>query len=106
MFPIKAPMERDTSSQGMCISLENLIKISLDKKAPRKKHPSTFPKGGAPMEAETHFRALPNISFGVPGKGALLHGIPRREMPHHAIHRGPVWGTWRRVHLLGTLRDG
>ena len=22
-----------------------------------------------------------------------------------SLHRGPVWGTWRRVHLPGTLRD-
>jgi hypothetical protein len=62
------------------------------------------------MEADAHFRALLNISLGVPSKGALplgaLHGIPCREMPHHAFHRGPVWGTWRRARLLGTLRDG
>jgi len=45
-----------------------------------------FPISGAPMEADTHFQALLNISFGVPSKGALpqgpLHGIPCREMPH------------------------
>jgi len=35
------------------------------------KCPSMFPKSGAPMEADTHFRALLNISFGVPNKGAL-----------------------------------
>jgi len=23
-----------------------------------------------------------------------------------SFHRGPVWGTWRRAHLLGTLRAG
>jgi hypothetical protein len=22
-----------------------------------------------------------------------------------SFHRGPVWGTWRRARLLGTLRD-
>jgi hypothetical protein len=22
-----------------------------------------------------------------------------------SFHRGPVWGTWRRAHLPGTLRD-
>ena len=22
------------------------------------------------------------------------------------FHRGPVWGNWRRTHLLGTLRAG
>ena len=29
---------------------------------------------------------------------ALETGIPS--------HRGPVWGTWRRARLPGTLRDG
>ena len=23
-----------------------------------------------------------------------------------SFHRGPVWGTWRRARLLGTLREG
>jgi hypothetical protein len=23
-----------------------------------------------------------------------------------SFHRGPVWGIWRRAHLVGTLRDG
>jgi len=23
-----------------------------------------------------------------------------------SFHRGPVWGTWRRAHLPGTLREG
>ena len=23
-----------------------------------------------------------------------------------SFHRGPVWGTWRTAHLLGTLRAG
>jgi len=23
-----------------------------------------------------------------------------------SFHRGPVWGTWKRAHLPGTLRDG
>jgi hypothetical protein len=44
-----------------------------------------FPKSGAPMEADTHFRALLNISFWVPSKGAPppgpLHGTPHRQMP-------------------------
>jgi len=37
------------------ISLENLIKIPLNKKALRKEHPSKFPKSGAPVEADAHF---------------------------------------------------
>jgi hypothetical protein len=53
------------------ISLENLTKIPLNKKALRKKCPSMFPKRGAPTEADSHFRALLNISFGVPSRGAL-----------------------------------
>jgi hypothetical protein len=82
-------MERHTCLQGICISLKNLIKIPLDKMARRKKHPSTFPKSRAPMEADANFRALLNISFGVPSKGALpqgpLHGIPCRGMPQRTL---------------------
>jgi hypothetical protein len=48
-------MERDTRLQGICISLENLIKIPLNKKALRKKHPSMFPKSWTPLEADAHF---------------------------------------------------
>jgi hypothetical protein len=40
-----------------CISLENVIKIPLNKKALRKKRPYMFPKSGPPMEADAHFRA-------------------------------------------------
>jgi len=57
--------------RAFCISLENLIKIPLNKKALRMKCPSMFPQSVAPTEADTHFRALLNISFGVPSKGAL-----------------------------------
>ena len=24
----------------------------------------------------------------------------------NSFHRGPVWGTWRRARLPGTLKDG
>ena len=72
--------------RSFCISFENLIKIPLNKKALRKKHPSMFHKSGTPVEADTHFRALFNISFGVPSKGALpsgpVHGVRWRGMPH------------------------
>jgi len=51
--------------------------------------PSAFPKSGAPREADAHFQAFLNISFGVSSKGALLqdplHGIPHREMPHRTL---------------------
>jgi len=78
-------MERDTCLQGICISLENLIKIPLNKRALRNKHPSMFPKSGTPMETDAHFRDFLDISFRVPSKGALhqgpLNGIPRIQMP-------------------------
>ena len=84
-FPNRAPVERDTHLQGILISLDNLVKNPLNKNALRKKRPSMFPKSGAPMEADVHFRALLNISYGVPSKGILpqgpLHGTPRRETP-------------------------
>jgi len=58
-------------SGAFCISFENLVKILLNKKAIRKNRLSIFLKSGAPMEADAHFRALLDISFGVPSKGAL-----------------------------------
>jgi hypothetical protein len=84
-FPNRAPVERDTRLQGILHISRYPHKIPLNKKALRKKRPSIFPKIGAPVEADVHFRALLNISYGVPSKGTLpqgpLHGIPRREMP-------------------------
>ena len=48
-----------------------------------------FPKSGTPMEADAHFRALLDISFGVLSKGALpqgpLNGIPQTEMPRSSF---------------------
>ena len=58
--------------RAFCISLKNLIKIPLNKMALRKKCLSMFPKSRAPMEADARFRALLNISLGVPSKGALI----------------------------------
>ena len=44
-----------------------------------------FPKRGAYMETDVHPRALLNISFGVPSKGALHlgtpHGFPSERCP-------------------------
>ena len=61
-------------------------KGSSNKKALRKKCPSMFPKSGAPMEADAHFQALLDITFGVPIKRVLpqwsLHGISCKAMPH------------------------
>ena len=83
--PNRTPMERDSCLQGICISLENPIKIPLNKKALRNKHPSMFPKSGTHMEADAHFRDLLDISFRLHSKGALhqgpLNGIPCRQMP-------------------------
>jgi hypothetical protein len=41
--------------RAFCLFLENLLKISLNKKALRKERPFKFPKIGAPMEADAHF---------------------------------------------------
>jgi len=35
-----------------------------------------FPKSGAPLETDAHYRTLRNISLGVPSKGALPPGPP------------------------------
>jgi len=46
-----------------------------------------------------------------PGGRALLLGT-LKDMQKKGLetrisfHRGPIWGTWRRAHLPGTLRDG
>ena len=73
-----APMERDTRLQGICTYL--LIHLFISK-APRKERPSMFPKSGAPKETGALSRTLLNISLGVPSKGALPPGPPRRDMP-------------------------
>jgi hypothetical protein len=84
--PNRAPMERDARLQGIFISLKNLIKIPLHKKALRKKRPSIFPKSGAPMEADAHCRALLNISFGVP----IKEPSPRVPFMESLAERCPV----------------
>jgi hypothetical protein len=70
-------MERDTHLQGIFTSLLIYLFIS---NSLRKEHPSMFPKSEAPMETDAHSRALFNVSFGVPSKGALPsvppHGAP------------------------------
>ena len=53
-----------------CVSVENLIKIPLNKKALRKKRTSMFTKSRVPLEADAHYWAMLNMSFGVPHKGA------------------------------------
>ena len=71
-FPNRVPVERDTCLQGILHISQNIIKIPLNKKSLRKKHPSMVPKSRAPMEADAHFEALLNISSGVPSKGAHI----------------------------------
>jgi len=41
--------------RAFCVSVKNLIKIPLNKKALRKERPSKFPRSGAPMETDAHF---------------------------------------------------
>jgi hypothetical protein len=63
-----------------------LIYIFISK-ALRKEWPSMFPKSGAPTETDAHYRAVLNISFGVPSKGGLPpgrpHGLP--STAHEAV---------------------
>jgi hypothetical protein len=66
-------MKRDTHLQGMFTSLFIYLFIS---NSLRKERPSMFPKSEAPMETDPHSRALFNVSFGVPSKGALPSGPP------------------------------
>ena len=61
-FPSGAPVERNTRLQGILHISKVPNKNFSSKEAPRKKRPSMFPKSGAPMEIDAHFRALLNIS--------------------------------------------
>jgi len=83
-FPNGAPMRTDIHLQGIFTYL--LIYISLSQNSLRKECPSMIPNSGAPMETDAHSRALLNISFGIPNKGALPpgppHGVPlKRNVP-------------------------
>ena len=85
MNPLQVPQEglygeRYLFTGHFCLSLETLIKIPLNKifsppflRDPKKRAPLHVPQNRGPMEADTHFQSL-NISFGVPGKGALPPG--------------------------------
>jgi len=70
-------MERDTRFQDIFTSLLIYLFIS---KALKKERLSMFSKSRAPKETDAYSRALLNISFGVPSKGALSpgppHGVP------------------------------
>jgi len=97
MNPLQVPQqgpygERYPFTGHFCISLETLIKIPLNKnfffsflKGPKKRAPLHVPKSGALWKQTPIFRALLNVSFGVPSKRALhsgpLHESLRREMP-------------------------
>ena len=60
-FPNRAPMERDTRLQGILHISHRTHQNSSNKRAPRRKCPTMFPKSEAPTEADAHFRALLNI---------------------------------------------
>jgi hypothetical protein len=73
------------------------LSLSLSKVL-RKGRPSMFPKSGAPIETEAHYRTLLNISLGVHSKGALPPGPPH-EIPSESdasflepsfIHHSPA----------------
>ena len=66
-------MGRDTRLQSI---FTYLLKYFFISKSLSKERPSMFPKNGAPMETEAQSRALLNIYFGVPGKGALPPSPP------------------------------
>jgi len=48
-------MERDTHLQGILNITKRPNKNSCNKKAPRKKRPSMFPKSGASIEIDPYF---------------------------------------------------
>jgi hypothetical protein len=59
MNPLRVPQQgpygdRYLSTWHFALSLKNLINISLNKKALRKKHPFMFNKS-RPLEADVHF---------------------------------------------------
>jgi hypothetical protein len=78
-FPNGAPIEKERGTRLQDIFTHLLIHLFISK-ALRKERPSMFPKSKAPMETDAHSRALLNIFFGVPSKGALPpgppHGVP------------------------------
>jgi hypothetical protein len=74
-------MERDTHLQGILHISQRPQKNTSNKKAPRKKRPSMFPKSGTPTEADAHFQALPNISLGSPVKE------PSLKVPYKTVVR-------------------
>ena len=82
-FPNRAPTDRDTRLQDF-LHIETLIKIPLNNnfflfsKALRKGRPSLFYKSGALRKQTPISRALLNVSFGVPSKGASLQ-VPFME---------------------------
>jgi len=96
-FPNGAPMEKDTRLEGIFTSLLICLFIS---KTLRKERPSMFPQSGAPTETDANSRALLNISFGVPSKGALPpgppHGVPsERDAPFLQPSRSNLLGGTR-----------
>ena len=111
-FPNRVPMKRDSRLQGICISLENITKIPLNKRALRKMGTSMYPKSGAHKEADAHLRASLNISFWAPVKESSLE-VPFMEslaercpFLQRSIHlsNSPVYESASRFHVrLGWL---
>jgi len=69
MVPRLKILTSSVSKKGTQIYYPFLSKI------PSMRIPSGFPNG-APMKIDTHSRAVLNISFGVPSKGAVPPGPP------------------------------
>ena len=67
-----------------------------------------FPKSGAPMEADTHFQALPNISLGSPVKDPSLKA-PYETVVRKFEGKRPVLRCWHKcaddndVNVRGTV---
>ena len=123
---LPGPLWRKTTLyRAFCISLKNLIKIPLNKKAVRKKYPSISPKAG-PLWKQmpilepylTYLSGLPvkepslTVSFveslaeGCPAPRALLHssfkvpGIraPTPDSRFRSVLKGPLWKVY--IHVV------
>jgi hypothetical protein len=79
----RAPIERDTCLQGILTYLLIYLFIS---KALRKEHPSVFPKSGAPVETDTHFRAYLTYLSGSPVKEPSLEALCTEPFQRETLH--------------------
>ena len=96
MNPLQVPQRGpygEREKEGGGILFRGIFIILLNKrflfpflKGPKKRASLHVPKSGVPVEADTDFLVLLDISFGVPSKGALPpgppHGVPsERDAP-------------------------